>query len=165
MRYYKKISTKENILIDDENSKNLVIVNEAEAHAFVYRLGENATKSIRIYDRLVADNPADFSAIEETDWNSIKSELLSHLNSYGPPSKNFYRRPKDGFIYCWDASALKASVFTNPELGTSAILAFDGSYAQEEINLRLTEVSTYETITEEEWLDRKSAILSQLNIL
>ena len=165
MKYYRKISTGENILIDEETSMNIVLVHIGGADAFVYRETANAIKGIAIHNTLKANNPSDFSEISSGEWDSIKANVLSSLNSHQAPANIFYKRPKDGFIYCWDEQALKASVFTNPELGTSAFMAFKETYAKNEIELRKKEVSTYEEITEADWTSRKSQILSILNSL
>lgn len=165
MQYYKKISTGENILIDEETSKNVVLAHLVGADAFVYRETANAIKSIAIHNTLKNNNPSDFFEISLEEWNSIKANVLSVLNAYQAPANIFYKRPKDGFIYCWNEQALKASVFTNPELGTSAFMAFTDTYAEDEIKLRKKEVSTYVEITEADWIARKSQILSILNSL
>jgi hypothetical protein len=140
-------------------------VHETGADALVYRVAANSEKSAVVYDRLRAETPSEFEEILPEELESTKSAALQVLNSYQPPADIYYKRPRDGFVYCWNEQELKASVLTNPELGTSAFMAFTGSYAQDEIELRKREVSTYQQITEADWISRKNQILSILNSL
>jgi hypothetical protein len=165
MRYYRKNSTKEIIFIDDENSKNLVLAHEEGADAFIYRIENNAIKAIAVYDNIIVNDSAEISAIDPSIWDATKPLVLANLNSYQPPSTLFYKRPKDGFFYCWNETEQKASFLTNPELHTSAFMIFSGKYAEDEIALRKREVMTYEQITQSDWMNRKDQILSILNTL
>lgn len=158
---YKKKSTGESLLF--ENGKNIVTAFDEGFKVFILRSGIAAASAQRVYEGLRSQSPEDFSDVLEADWVEQRSAVLGFLASYEPPSSEFYIRPADKFIYCWNEETLQASVLTNPDQETVAFLTFFNESGRAEIEKRKAGLSKCEKITRLDWLDRRDRVLSILN--